>query len=566
MNFADSIVSNLQRFRPANLESQTTADTGHVERGGLRLHASNAFDDDRMRLILDRLVSWASQFRCSHEHAPPHSVCHSIRILYNTKSAHSVSFNTEFTMSSLLQYHPSAALAYLADGRFEGLKADLENARDETLNDVELWQSGAAVPPAKDPLDAGFIQWPEELLLDLNENGDNSLVARIENCAARIRETADGVVILGIGGSYMGMKAMFDALGHPYHNELSRSERNGVPRIYYEGWNVDSDQQKALLNLCEQRAVCATDNTVADARTAVIVISKSGGTMETAVSFRNFRALIERQFGDDAKRLIVPVTGDSGKLRDLSNEAGFEDVFSIPDGIGGRFSVLTPVGLLPAAVAGLNVRQLLQGAVAMTDHFRHADYGSNAVLDYTAVGHAFEVDQGLTTRILSTWGSKLEAVGLWYDQLLSESLGKHEKGATPLTVVNTRDLHSRGQQHQEGRRDKLITNLLPGAPNSDPLTLPEREDDHDQLNKFAGYPLPKILQAAIDGTNQAYADDNRPTADILLPTVNEHTIGQVFQMLMLATVVEGRLVGTNPYGQPGVEAYKKNMNANLSQG
>ncbi len=469
-------------------------------------------------------------------------------------------------MSSLLQYNPTAALKYLPSGRFDGLKADLEKARDETLSDVELWQSGAAIPAEKDPLDAGFIQWPEELLLDLNENGERSLVARIEACAARVRESADSVVVLGIGGSYMGMKAMFDALGHPYHNELTRAERDGVPRVYYEGWNVDSDQQKALLNLCEQRAASAGDKSAAEARTAAIVISKSGGTMETAVSFRNFRGMIERQFGDAAKQLIVPVTGDTGKLRDLANEAGFEDIFSIPDGIGGRFSVLTPVGLLPAAVAGLNIRQLLQGAAAMTEHFRQAEFGNNAVLDYTAVGHAFEVDQGMTTRILSTWGSKLEAVGLWYDQLLSESLGKHEKGATPLTVVNTRDLHSRGQQHQEGRRDKLITNLLPGAPDSEALTLPKRDDDFDQLNKFAGYPLPKILQAAIDGTNKAYADDNRPTADILLPTVNEHTIGQVFQMLMLATVVEGRLVGTNPYGQPGVEAYKKNMNAILSQG
>ena len=200
----------------------------------------------------------------------------------------------------------------------------------------------------------------------------------------------------------------------------------------------------------------------------------------------------------------------------------------------------------------------------MTDHFRSAGYGSNAVLDYTAVGHAFEMDHGMTTRLLSTWGSKLEAIGLWYDQLLSESLGKHEKGATPLTIVNTRDLHSRGQQHQEGRRDKLITNLLPGCTTQEPLTLPSRDDDHDQLNRFAGYELPRILQAAIDGTNKAYADDNRPTTDIALPTINEHTVGQIFQMLMLATVVEGRLAGTNPYGQPGVEAYKKNMNAILS--
>ncbi|HIE96677.1 MAG TPA: glucose-6-phosphate isomerase [Planctomycetes bacterium] len=467
--------------------------------------------------------------------------------------------------SPLLTYDASAATRYLSPGRLDQLRSSIEAARDETLNDVTLWQSGEAVPKEKDPLDAGFIQWPEELLLNLNEQGDDSLVARIERCAARLRETADSVVVLGIGGSYMGMRAMFEALNNPFHNEQSREERKGVPRIYFEGWNVDSDNQKALLDLLDARAAAAKDSSAPTGRTAVIVISKSGRTLETAAAFRNFRALLERRFGDDVQQLIVPVTGDAGRLRDLANDAKFEDVFSIPDGIGGRFSVLTPVGLLPAAVAGIDIRSLLQGAADMTEHLRSADYGSNAILDYTAVSHAFEIDQGMTTRILSTWGCKLEAIGLWYDQLLSESLGKHELGATPLTVVNTRDLHSRGQQHQEGRRDKLITNVLPGQTSSEPLTLPGREDDFDQLNKFADYKLPRILQAAIDGTNKAYADDNRPTADIALPTINAHTVGQLFQMLMLATVVEGRLVGTNPYGQPGVEAYKKNMNAFLAE-
>lgn len=467
-------------------------------------------------------------------------------------------------MTSLLSYDPSAATGYLAGDRLANLQTALDAAREVTLSDVDLWQSGNPIPAEKDPLDAAFIQWPEELLADLQQNADRSLIARIEHCAARLCSTVDSVVVLGIGGSYMGMRAMFEALCDPFHNELSREDRKGVPRIYFEGWNVDSDNQRALLDLIDQRAAKATDKSQPEGRTAVIVISKSGGTLETAVAFRNFRAVVEQHFGDEAKQLIVPVTGESGKLRDLSQEAGFEDVFSIPDGIGGRFSVLTAVGLLPAAVAGIDIRALLQGAADMTEHFRQAPYGSNVVLDYTAVGHAFEMDHGMTIRILSTWGCKLEAVGLWYDQLLAESLGKHERGAMPLTVVNTRDLHSRGQQHQEGRRDKLITNLLPGSPRLKPVTVPERTDDHDQLNKFAGYEMPRILQAAIDGTNQAYAEDARPTTDIVLPTINAHTIGQFFQMMMLATVVEGRMVNTNPYGQPGVEGYKKNMNAILS--
>ncbi len=463
----------------------------------------------------------------------------------------------------LITYVPDAALSLLPPGRLDSLKSAIETAREQTLNDVELWQSGQAIPADQQPLDAAFIQWPEELLEDLNVSGSDSLISRIEACASRIRQAVDSVVVLGIGGSYMGMRAMMEALKNPYHNELSREARGGVPRIYFDGWNVDSDQQSALLDLLDQRAADYPEEDSPLGKTAVIVISKSGGTLETAAAFRTFRQLIERRFGSAAAELIVPVTGDQGRLRDLSNAAGYQDIFSIPDGIGGRFSVLTAVGLLPAAVAGMDIRQLLQGAAEITDHFRSAPFGQNVVMDYTAVGHAFEIDCGLNIRLLSTWGSKLEAVGLWYDQLLSESLGKHERGATPITVVNTRDLHSRGQQHQEGRRDKLITNLLPGTPSRTPLQLPAHTLDQDQLNQLQGTPFPRILQAAIDGTNQAYADVQRPTTDLLMHSINEHTVGQVFQMLMLATVLEGRLTGTNPYGQPGVEAYKKNMQANL---
>ena len=468
-------------------------------------------------------------------------------------------------MPELLTFDPSAALRLLpADGLAEAADA-LHSARGDVLADVDLWQSGADVPEDRQPLDAGFIQWPEKLLLDMKEMGADSLIARIERCAARLRNTADSVVVLGIGGSYMGTRAIFEAVCDPWHNEFTRDDRQGTPRIYFEGWNVDSDHQAALIRLLKNRAKVHGSYLPAG-RTAVIVISKSGGTLETAVAFRVFREFIEQQFPDDVRDLIVPVTGESGRLRDLATAAEFQDVFSIPDGIGGRFSVLTPVGLLPAAVAGINIRTLLQGAADMTNHFRSADCGSNTVLDFTALGHLCEVEHGMSVRVLSTWGCRLESLGFWYDQLLSESLGKREMGATPITCVNTRDLHSRGQQHQEGRRDKLITNLLPGMPAAEPISVPGRDDDDDQLNQFRGFVLPKILSAAVTGTNKAYADAGRPTADIRLPSVDAHSMGQLFQMLMLATAVEGRLVGTNPYGQPGVEAYKKNMTAILTAG
>ena len=185
------------------------------------------------------------------------------------------------------------------------------------------------------------------------------------------------------------------------------------------------------------------------------------------------------------------------------------------------------------------------------------------MLDFVGVCHLLEEQRGCNIRVLSTWGKGLEAAGLWYDQLLAESLGKHEKGATPLTVVNTRDLHSRGQQHQEGRRDKLITNVIVDNVRRDRLAVGKSDHDQDQLNALASKTLPEIMAAAIAGTNQAYAEDRRPTADLHLPQLDEAALGQLFQMLMLATVVEGRLIGINPYGQPGVEGYKKHMNAFL---
>ena len=467
-------------------------------------------------------------------------------------------------LTALISYDASAALATQSDNRFADSADVLDAARRDILADVELFKSGT-VPDTKQPLDAGFVTWPADLLQDMKQNGAESLIAQIERCAQRLREATDSVVVLGIGGSYMGMRAMFEALCNPYHNELNRQERHGIPRVYFEGWNVDSDHQSDLLNLLNRRADQASDRSP-EGRTSIIVISKSGGTLETAVAFRNFREFVERKFPDVVQELIVPVTGNSGRLRDLANSAGFRNVFSIPDGIGGRFSVLTPVGLLPAAVAGINIRRLLLGAVHMTEHFRTAEFGSNVVLDYAALGHLMEMDCGLTIRVLSTWGSRLEAFGLWYDQLLSESLGKQEQGATPLTGVNTRDLHSRGQQNQQGRRDKLITNLLPGRPRHDCLGIPSREDDFDQLNQYQEIGMPEVLSAAIGGTNQAYAEDGRPTANLQLECIDEHSIGQLFQLFMLSTVVEGRLIGVNPYGQPGVEAYKRNMNSILSNG
>lgn len=468
-------------------------------------------------------------------------------------------------MTDQLHYNPAAARRLLDPQTLRDLEPELLTAREETLRDVQLLESGGGIPAEKHPLDAGFIELPARLLAEHAGDSQASLIGRIEQTAAWLREQLDRVVLLGIGGSYMGARALFEALCHPDHNALTRDERRGIPRLDFEGNNLDNDSARALLELIQARSRDTTD--VRD-RWGIVVISKSGGTLETAVAFRLFRRALEDFYGPDsaeARQFIVPVTGETGKLRDLARARGYEHVFPIPDNIGGRFSVFTAVGLLPAALLGVDLHRLLRGAADMTERFRTAPLGDNPVLDYTAVCHLFERDHNTTIRVLSTWGKRLEAFGLWYDQLLAESLGKHERGATPVTAVNTRDLHSRGQQHQEGRRDKLITNLVVEAPSTAPLAVPRYDDDHDGLNRLAGKTWPELLSAAVQGTNRAYAEADRPTADLILPRLDEYALGQAFQMLMLATVVEGRLIGINPYGQPGVEAYKNNMQAILDQ-
>jgi glucose-6-phosphate isomerase len=460
---------------------------------------------------------------------------------------------------TLIKYDPAGVFMQpggitIAD--LNSLGPRLEAARAEVLSDGKLWASGGNVPAEKEPLDAGFFELPERLLAELRDKGAASELARLKEAADRLAGSVDTVVVLGIGGSYMGARALLESCCHQYYNEISPARRRDRPRLYFEGNNVDNDALLDLIQLLQMRGD----------RWGIVVISKNGGTLETAAAFRILLHELRASLGvknGDLGRLIVPVTGTSGKLFDLAQALGCPDVFPVPDGVGGRYSVLSAVGLLPAAVLGLDIEKLLAGAKTMNEHFRTAAPGQNAVLDFVAICHLMEERCGCGVRVLSTWGKRLEAVGLWYDQLLAESLGKHERGALPLTAVNTRDLHSRGQQHQQGKRDKLITNLIVDLPAHEPVAIGRSELDQDNLNELADKTLPEIMSAAIAGTNLAYRNDHRPTANLHLSTLDEHTLGQLFQMLMLATVVEGRLIGINPFGQPGVEAYKKNMNAIL---
>lgn len=458
-------------------------------------------------------------------------------------------------------YTPLAELKaqhYLRQDRIDAVKQQLMQIRTQVAGER---QPQPNLPPKMLPLDSGFIDLPTKLIDQYRRKEDASELGRILKAASKLRDNVDRVVVLGIGGSYLGAKALFDALSHTYHNELPDRMRLGKPRLYFEGNNVENDTLQDLLDLLENTCV---DPELRGERWGAVVISKSGGTIETAAAYRVVRAELGRFYGNDSANLrkyIVPITGPSGKLRDLCTADGFADdeVLRIPDGVGGRFSVFSAVGLLPAAAVGLDVLALLLGASAMTRRFLEEPFDRNPVLQYAAVNHLMATECGKNTRVMSVWSKKLESLGLWYDQLLAESLGKQGKGPTPMTVVQTRDLHSRGQQHQEGTRDKLINNLFVKGTRHAPIQIGMADRNEDDLNSLARKTYPDLLQAALQGTNQAYADAARPTTDIVLPVLSEHTMGQLMQMLMLATIVEGRLLGVNPYGQPGVEAYKKNM-------
>ena len=470
---------------------------------------------------------------------------------------------------SLLRFDPSGSIHPdfgITQDQIDGLSETLGNLRAEMVfTDHKQYESGQ-VPENKQPLDARFFWLPEQQLAAYESDRAESELGHIFRVANGIHNEIDAVAVLGIGGSYMGARAMMEACCDPYHNELTRAARGSKPRMYFEGNNVDNDASRALLHRLKAGGYGTTE---AEQHFAIVVISKSGGTMETAVAFRQFLTALEASLGDQAAhqlgRLVIPVTGAQGKLHDLASTLGCEHVFSVPEGVGGRFSVLSSVGLMPAAMLGLDCMKLLEGAVAMNEHFKTADYGDNVVLQYVAVNHLLAQHRNKSIRVMSVWSKALEAVGFWYDQLLAESNGKQGLGVTPLTTVNTRDLHSRHQQHQQGRNDKVFNNVIVENYRTDPLPVGHSKRNQDELNDLSGRALPEIMAAAIKGTNEALHEDGRPTTDLILPRIDTHVLGQLFQMLMIATVIEGRLLGVNPYGQPGVEQYKRNMNKNLGR-
>jgi glucose-6-phosphate isomerase len=264
---------------------------------------------------------------------------------------------------------------------------------------------------------------------------------------------------------------------------------------------------------------------------------------------------------------MAPITGPTGPFRELCKAEGLSesDILTIPEDVNGRYSIFTPAGLLPAALLGLDVRALLLGAATMTQRFLDDPFERNPVLQYAAVNYLMASAIDKPMRILAVWTKKLAGLGRWYEHLLSDSLGKNGRGPSALTLVHPGDLHTRGQQLQDGARDKIINNVVVKTPRTTPIGIGMADRDEDDLNALSRKTYPDLLEAALHGTSRAYRGVARPTASLVLPSLSEHTMGQLMQMLMLATVVEGRLMGVNPYGQPGVEAYRRNMDAILHE-
>lgn len=315
---------------------------------------------------------------------------------------------------------------YLSPARVKALSQQVMQIRSQVAAERELQQ----VPAEQRPLEPGFIDLPQRMLDQHRRKGDASDLGKVINKASRLRDLVDRVIILGAGGSYLGARALFESLVHTYHNELPGKSRLGVPRIYFEGNNADNDTIQDLLELLENNCV---DPDLREERWGFVAISKSGGTLETLAAHRIFRNELTKFYGPSSellKDVMVPVTAASGRLHDLFKSYGYtdDDMLIIPDNVGSRFSVCGPAGLLPAAIMGLDVRAFLLGAAAMTRRFLEESFERNPALQLAVVNYLMTEEVGKPLRIVALWSKKLETLGLWYDHLVSESLGKRGGG------------------------------------------------------------------------------------------------------------------------------------------
>ncbi|HHW47575.1 MAG TPA: glucose-6-phosphate isomerase [Clostridiaceae bacterium] len=387
--------------------------------------------------------------------------------------------------------------------------------------------------------------------VDLPLNYDKQEFARIKAAAEKIRLNSDALIVIGIGGSYLGARATIDALSHSFYNLLPRSKRGG-PEIYFAGNNLSSTYIKELLEVIEDKDI------------SINVISKSGTTTEPAVAFRLFKEYIENRYGKQnaARRIYVTTDKSRGALKKLADEEGYE-TFVIPDDVGGRYSVLTAVGLLPIAVCGIDIDELMKGAADACELYNDSRLEANECYQYAAIRNIL-YRKGKTIEIMVNYEPGLHYFTEWWKQLYGESEGKDQRGIFPAGVDFTTDLHSMGQYIQDGLRNIFETVINVERPKKD-LTIKEDKDNIDGLNFLAGNGIDYVNKKALQGTVLAHTDGGVPNLVLNVPELNAYYFGNMVYFFEKACGISGYLLGINPFDQPGVEAYKKNMFALLGK-
>ena len=385
-----------------------------------------------------------------------------------------------------------------------------------------------------------FVGW-----LELPTNYDKKEFARIKKAAKKINKESDILVVIGIGGSYLGARAVIESLTNTFYNMLPEEERK-FPQILYAGNNLSPNYINDLIDY------------IGDKDFSVNVISKSGTTTEPGIAFRIFREILENKYGIEEARSRIYVTTDKerGALKTLSDNEGYEK-FVIPDNVGGRYSVLTAVGLLPIATAGINIDKLMDGARVAQDKYNDGNLKYNDCYKYAVVRNIlYKNDKNI--EILANYEPKLHYFTEWWKQLYGESEGKKGKGIFPAGVDLTTDLHSMGQYIQEGRRN-LFETVLSVKNNNGDITINTDEDNLDGLNYLVGKDLDFINKKAMEGTIKAHVDGDVPNILIEIDKLNEECIGELIYFFELACAMSGEVLGVNPFNQPGVEKYKTNM-------
>lgn len=435
-------------------------------------------------------------------------------------------------MGKEVRFDYSKAGGFIGQEELGNLKTSVMAARDTLVN-----RSGAG---------NDFLGW-----VDLPVDYDKDEFARIQKAAAKIQGDSDVLLVIGIGGSYLGARAAIEFLSHSFYNNLSKDKRK-TPEIYFVGNSISSKYIRDLQDMLDGKDF------------SINIISKSGTTTEPAIAFRVFKKMLIEKYGKEEanKRIYATTDKARGALKSLANEEGYES-FVVPDDVGGRYSVLTAVGLLPIAVSGADITKLMEGAAFGRKKALETPYEENPALLYAAVRNIL-LRKGKMVEIVANYEPCLHYVSEWWKQLYGESEGKDQKGIFPASVDLTTDLHSMGQFIQDGARIMFET-VMEVESSPAEIILEEEEVDTDGMNYLAGKSVDFVNKSAMNGTILAHTDGSVPNVKVIIPELDEYNLGQLFYFFEFACGVSGYLLGVNPFNQPGVESYKRNMFALLGK-